>query len=186
MLITLLPDTLDQLLIEATPPRTAGLHLSQIIHSICASLEPNKYSGPINPLYTDPGFTFERVMETAWASRLVVWHPGEFECDGIACSPDGVRFDKGDARLVELKMTEMSTDGFPDAPKFRKWIWQMGSYCYVMDLAIAELHVLFLRGDYKKVRRDYRAVEIRWEPGETEKIWSMIRQHADEKGMRAA
>lgn len=184
MLYTPLPDTLDQLLVDAGPPRTPGLHLSTIIRSICASLEPGKYApGPVNPLYTEPGFTFERVMEHAWTTRRTdIVRPGEFERDGILCSPDGIEFEGGEGILSEIKFTDMSSEGFPLAPKFRKWVWQMGAYCYVLELGRARLYPFFARGDYKKARRQYLPIEIRWESGETERIWALLVGHAREKG----
>lgn len=182
MNIERLPDTLDQLLVEASPARTPGLHLSQIIRSLCQAAEPGKYAGPINPLYTDPGFTFERVLETAWANRHAgqIFRPGEFERDGILCSPDYV--DLATNELVESKMTEMSMVGCPTEPKFRKWLWQIGAYCHVLDLSVARLHVLWLRGNYKDVRRAYSVDRITWAPGETAKMWGLMTDHARRKG----
>lgn len=186
MIITKLPDTLDQLLLEASPVRTPGLHLSQIIRSICASLEPNKYQdGPVNPLYTDPGFTFERVLETAWSSRQAgeIVRPGEFEHDGILCSPDYIDFaDATCPVLVESKMTEMSMVDCPTAPKFRKWLWQIAAYCKVLNLHRARLHVLWLKGDYKAVRRAYEVFQIDWEQKELDHTWALLMNHAREKG----
>ena len=186
MQITKLPDTLDQLLLEASPPRTPGLHLSQIIRSILQSLEPAKYKdGPVDMLYADPGFTFERVLETAWSSRRAnLVRPGEIECDGIICSPDYLDFDGPDPEpvLVESKMTEMSMVGCPTDPKFRKWLWQIAGYCYALDVTKSRLHVLWMRGDYKEVRRAYEVFEIVWEQEELDRTWAMLVQHARDKG----
>lgn len=184
MIVSRLSDTLDQLLVDAGPPRTPGLHLSQIIRSICDAMEPGKYSGPINPLYTDPGFTFERVLETAWVNRHAgeIFRPGEIELDGVICSPDYIDLSVPDGELVESKMTEMSMKGCPTEGKFRKWLWQIGAYCHVCSLGQARLHVLWLRGDYAKVRRAYTVDRIVWEPGETERIWKLLTDHARQKG----
>jgi hypothetical protein len=184
MIINKLPDTLDQLVLEASPERTGGLHLSQIIRSILSELEPAKYGdGPINPLYTDPGFTFERVLEMAWSSRMAgLFRPGEFEEDGIACSPDYIDIQDDTVWLVESKMTEMSMVDCPHAPKFRKWLWQIAGYCYVLKTRHSRLHVLWLRGDYKKVRRAYEVYEIIWEQKELDDIWALLVKHAKGKG----
>jgi len=196
MIVNKLLDTLDDLLLEASPPRSPGLHLSTIIRSIMRDLEPKKYAdGPVNPLYTDPGFTFERVLEIAWASRHAgMFRPGEFEKDGIACSPDYIDLSGPDPVLIESKMTEMSmincecqertcalvhlTDS-----KFRKWLWQIAAYLHVMGMTKARLHALWMRGDYKKVRRDYGVWEITFEPAELEATWALLVNHAREKGM---
>lgn len=184
MIITRLPDSLDQLTLEAQPPRTPGLHLSQIIRSILQSVEPGKYpSGPVNTLYTDPGFTFERVLETAWASRQAgVFRPGEVTRDGIICSPDGIRCEGHDTILIESKMTEMSMVNCPTDPKFRKWIWQIGAYLSATYLNVAELHVLWLRGDYKKVRRAYTVDRIEFTEEEKDHTWALLVNHARSKG----
>jgi hypothetical protein len=185
MQITRLTDTLDQLVMEASPPRSPGLHLSTIIRSIMQSLEPSKYKdGPIDPLYTDPGFTWERVLECAWASRRAdVFRPGEFELDGIAVSPDYIEFDSdGESVLLESKMTEMSMIDCPTDPKFRKWLWQIAAYCHVLGITKSRLHVLWLRGDYRKVRRAYTVDEIVWTREELEQTWGMLVKHAQDKG----
>lgn len=182
--ITRLDDTLDQLLVEAGPPRTPGLHLSQIINSILQKLEPKKYGGPFNPLYTDPGFTFERVLETAWAARQTnIIRPGEVEKDGILCSPDGIDFTNPlQPELIESKMTEMSMVGCPTDPKFRKWLWQIAAYCHVLGVTSSRLHVLWLRGNYKEVRRAYTVDRIVWEPRELEETWGFLVDHARGQG----
>lgn len=184
MLVTKRPDTLDQLLLEATPSRSPGLHVSQIIRSICAALEPAKFpSGPVNPLYTDPGFTFERVLETAWASRQAgIFRPGEVEKDGVICSPDGIELRGPDVILIESKMTEMSMVNCPLDPKFRKWLWQIAAYCYVVGTTNARLHVLWLRGDYKKVRRAYEVFDITWDFDELVATWDLLITHARDRG----
>lgn len=186
MNITKRPDTLDQLLLEASPPRTPGLHLSQIIRSILQSLEPKKYpDGPVNSLYTDPGFTFERVLETAWASRHAgkIVRPGEFTHDGIIVSPDYIDFtDEAAPVLVESKMTEMSSVGCPLDPKFRKWLWQIAGYLKALELTRARLHVLWLKGDYRQVRRDYGCWDIEFTQEEIDHTWKLLTDHARAKG----
>lgn len=186
MLINELPDTLDDLALAASAGdvRSPGLHLSQIIRSIMRTMDPETYKeGPVNPLYTDPGFTFERVLEMAWSSRMAdLFRPGEFELDGITGSPDYVDFRSGNVVLVESKMTEMSMKGCPTETKFKKWLWQIAGYCKMLDTRYARLHVLFLRGDYKAVRRAYKVYEIEWTPAELDHTWAMLVQHARDKG----
>lgn len=186
MKVEKLNDTLDDLLLEASPARTPGLHLSQIIRSICQALEPKKYAdGPVNPLYTDPGFTFERVLETAWSSRHAgnIFRPGEFDHDGVLCSPDYIDLSTDpEGVLVESKMTEMSMVGCPTDPKFRKWLWQIAAYCHVLGLRKSRLHVLWLKGNYKEIRRAYEVFSIEWEDGEAAQTWAYLTNHARDKG----
>lgn len=185
MQIIIRPDTLDQLLVDASPARTPGLHFSAIIRSICRELEPKKYTdGPIDPLYTEVGFSFERILEMAFqARRLDIIRPGEFERDGVICSPDGVSWNTdGQPVLEEFKSTELGMPVDPadlaTNPKYKKWFWQMGGYCHVLDTPLACLRVLWLRGNYKEVRRAYSVYDIVWAPGETARIWDLCLRHA--------
>lgn len=178
-------ETLDRLLVEASPTRTPGLHFSAILRSICRELEPKKFTdGPVDPLWTEPGFSFERVLETAFqARRIDVIRPGEFERDGVICSPDGVSFDDdGGARLEEFKFTDLgmpaSTETLATESKYKKYFWQIGGYCHVLDTDRARLRVLWNRGDYKKIRRAYGVYDITWAPGETKRVWDMCLAHA--------
>lgn len=190
MTITPLPDSLDQLLVEASPARTPGLHLSQIIRSILQALEPGKYhDGPVDPLYTEPGFSFERVLETAFSARRIdIVRPGEVTCDGVICSPDGLSFDDdGTVWLEEFKCTEIGMPAKPELlaseGKYLKYLWQIASYCHALNTRHSRLRVLWLRGDYKKVRRAYSVYEIVWDEGETERIWQeVIVKHARARG----
>lgn len=178
-------ETLDRLCVEASPVRTPGLHFSGILRSICQELEPKKFTnGPVDPLWTEPGFSFERVLETAFQARRVdIIRPGEFECDEVICSPDGVSFDDdGGARLEEFKFTDLgmpaNTLALATEPKYKKYFWQIGGYCYVLGTNRARLRVLWNRGDYKKIRRAYKVYDIEWTAGETERIWTMCLDHA--------
>lgn len=185
MQITRLPDTLDDLLVDAGPVRTPGLHLSQIIRSILQSLEPAKYkNGPINTLYTEPGFVFERVLETHFqARRIDIFRPEEIEVDGIIMSPDGILIDEyGELWLEEFKSTDMNMVGCPTDPKFRKWIWQIGAYCKACGTTKAHLRVMWWRGNYKEVRRAYTVDAIEFDQDEIEKIWTLLVDHARQKG----
>jgi hypothetical protein len=188
MHVTELPDTLDQLVMQSQPPRTPGLHLSDVIKSILRVTEPGKYRAydnqPIDMTYCDPGFTWERALENAWMARMdagELFRPPEFELDGILMSPDYI--DLTIDELVECKMTEMNMDGFPNETKFRKWIWQTGAYSHACHLKSVRFHVLWLRGDYKKVRRAYKVYRITWEEGETARIWKMLVDHARQVGL---
>lgn len=178
-------ETLDRLLVDASPARTPGLHLSAIIRSICRELEPKKYTdGPINPLYTEIGFSFERILEIAFqARRTDILRPGEFERDDVWCSPDGVSWDDlAGPVLEEFKSTELGmprdTEDLISNRKYRKWFWQMGAYGHVLGTDHACLRVLWLRGDYKAVRRAYQVYDIHWSPGETARIWENLLGHA--------
>lgn len=183
MVITAQADTIESLAFEAAPPRTPGLHLSQIIQSLCRKLDPKRYAAgqdlPWNRF--ECGFTFERVLEMAFASRRAgIFRPGEIELDGIIMSPDGI--DPDGWVLEEYKLTWMSSTDAPEAAKFWKWIVQMQAYCYALGTCRARLRVLFLNGDYKTCAPDYRVWEFQFTDAELHSTWKMLLSEARAEG----
>lgn len=181
----LLPETIDQLAFEAGPERTPGLHLSDILTDIARDLDPRRYKdGPLDMVKIESGFTFERVLETAFLSRRVdIVRPGEIEEDGILMSPDGIDMSEPDWVLEEFKFTWMSDRDAPHAQKFAKWLWQMKSYCRALRILRARLRALFANGDYRGSGPTYKVWEFRFTPEELDENWRMVIGHARMKGM---
>lgn len=186
MRITEVPNfDVTQLGFAPGPPRTPGLHLSDIINSILKSLDPKKYdSGIVYPNeYRETGFAFERVLEEAFlARRIDIVRPGEFELGGIIGSPDGIDVD--DWRLREFKCTWKSMREAPTHRKFWNYIVQMKAYCRMVGTDRARLDVLFINGDYSDgFVPTSRAWELEFTPRELEENWIMLVNHARAKGM---
>lgn len=186
-----LPDTIESLTFEAGPPRTPGLHVSEVIQSMLRDLDGKRYGSDDTDqdkarraIYFEEGFAFERVMEQAFAARRIdILRPGELEMDGILLSPDGVSLDDG--ADDEIKYTRKSMPDTPLGPKFWGWMTQFKAYCRALETDRVRVRGLFVNGDYKHGKvPDYRAWEIRFTKQEIEQNWGAILRHAEEKGMR--
>lgn len=185
MQIAALDESIETLTFEASPHRTPGLHLSQIIKSICIEMDPKRFKHQDGPLPWDrfeAGFSFERVLEMAFQSRRDgIFRPGEIERDGIICSPDGI--DPTDWRLEEFKFTWMSSYDAPEHAKFRHWLWQMQAYCYVLGTTRSRLRAFFVNGNYRGHQPEYRVWNIDFTEEELDQNWRMLKKHARDKGL---
>lgn len=192
-------ETIEQLVFEASPERTPGLHVSQIIKSICVELDPKRFSQENERLpweRFETGFTFERVLEMAiQARRANIFRPGEIEKDGIIMSPDGIDLDStaflfntifipgwDDCVLEEYKFTWMSSNEAPTASKFLHWFWQMKAYCYALQTLRARLRVMFVNGDYRGSGPQYRVWDVLFTEAELIDNWQMLLGQARAKG----
>jgi hypothetical protein len=192
-------ETIESLVFEAAPQRTPGLHVSQIIKSICIDIDPKRFTQENERLpweRFESGFTFERVLEVALQSRRAdIFRPGEVEKDGIILSPDGIdaagdEFSFAatwvpgyvDWVLEEYKFTWMSSREAPDAAKFIHWFWQMKAYCYALETLRARLRVLFVNGDYQGSGPQYKVWDIQFTERELIENWNMLLGQARAKG----
>lgn len=185
MKVIALPDTIDTLTFEASPPRSEGLHLSTVIKSLCVDLDPKRFaqSGDLPWKKFNTGFAFERVLEHAFqARRTGIFRPDEVVKDGIAMSPDGI--DPDGWWLEEFKSTWMSDFDCPEHEKFRHWIWQIKAYALALDMNKARLRVLFINGDYRGgYEPSYKVWELHFTDEELQENWRMLLHHAKQKGM---
>ncbi len=170
---------------EPGPPRSPGLHLSEITQSILRDLDPEKYgSGKVYPNdYREVGFAFEKILEDAFLSRRIdIVRPGEFVKHGIAMSPDGIDLDQW--RLREFKATWKSMRNAPTDKKFWQYLVQMKAYCHAIETNRSRLDVLFINGDYRDgFVPTSRAWEFEFTARELEENWTMILNHARAKGL---
>jgi hypothetical protein len=205
MHITQLPDTIDSLAFESGPPRSPGLHFSDIRESILKDITPKKRAkrftrsespeatneqrgegesdarGPLFHNYIQGGFTFEHALERSLVERRAgIFRPGEIVKDGIAMSPDGICID--DWTLEEFKFTWKSSNGAPEDPKFWGWIIQMKAYCHALEINRARLRAFFVNGDYKAKTPEYKVWQFVFTDEELHENWQMIVQHAKQKG----
>lgn len=175
MQITPLPDTIENLVFQAGPDRSSGLHLSQIIQSLLIDLDSKRYGterGPQFHNYIQAGFSFEWFLEYAFAQRQAnIIRPGEIVKDGIAMSPDGIDLDG--TTLLEYKFTWKSSTGCPDDAKFWAWKIQMMGYCWALGINKARLHAFFVNGDYKTKEPAYHVWELEFSPMEMAANWAM-------------
>lgn len=175
------------------PPRSAGLHLSDIYKDLEETLgkkyremgEEQRHS------YFSIGYLFEHVVGLALGLALAdatTVRPGEFNRDGITGSPDLVDLSNPDRWVVvETKATYLSYNKMGDDAKglggeFWAWKVQMAGYCYMVGTTDVRLKVVFLCGDYRPPRPLFRQWNITFSERELAENWSMIKSHARKRG----
>jgi hypothetical protein len=186
VIVTLCPDqTIRELVFEASPERTPGLHLSDILTPMARDIAPKRYdeSKPMDWNRVETGFAFERVLEMAFmARRAEIFRPGEVVKDGIIMSPDGI--DPDGWVLEEFKATWMSDFDAPTHPKFVKWFWQIKSYALALETTRARLRGLFINGNYREgFSPVYHVWDLQFTERELEENWQMILNNARSKGL---
>ena len=167
MNVTLVP--LDLVLPEPLQPRSVGVHVSSLIRCIATE------TGILRPEWaedlslrdvrtiTDPTVILRMSLGLAWEEWYlrqlphVVDHPGEMQVDGIYMTHDGESLDlvaseRGPSHRIlavhEVKLTYKSTKTVGDLSSQWMWIAQMKAYCKGLGTMRANLHVLFVCGDY--------------------------------------
>lgn len=181
MIVTPRDENIEQLVFEAGPTRSPGLHLSTIIQSLLLHLDPKRYGQSsdtgLKHNYFQLGFTFEAFLEASFAARRVgIVRPGEVHKDGIAMSPDGISLD--DWVLEEFKCTWKTSRGAPDDARFWGWIVQMKAYCLALDMNRSRLRAFFINGDYKTYQPEYRVWDFEFTDTELQENWAMVVGHA--------
>lgn len=199
--------TSEQLDIEipaSKTPRSQGVHVSSIIRCIATErgvLKPEwaeeiaelslsdqrTIKDPVAKLRICMGLAFEE-----WyipQLKGVKDHPGEFKVDDVYLSPDGeslsVIFTQGKVnrrlKVIEVKVTykSLNTVGNLDlTPKNFMWLSQMMSYCKARNTLEADLHVLFVCGDYQKpITPQLWVYHVIFTPEEIEENWSLMRDY---------
>jgi hypothetical protein len=175
-------------------PRSPGLHLSQIYHSLEEELSADtaKRRGNI-PLakleeYRAGGFVWEHVMQMAMANALASeeWQrPGEFTLDGIIGSPDliGVRdWVVGETKFTWKSSRHLETMEQGTGPL---WVWlvQMKGYCRMIGTQHARLFAYFVNGNYKDgYKPELHVLDFTFSIMELNENWNMIKAHARKKG----
>lgn len=150
MIITPLPHDLD-LLAGSGEGRSPGVHASDIYNKLYQQLEPTRFvegSKP-NALKMAMGLAWEQYFEALLVRQgYKVFRPGELmSAEGIAYSPDGL-LENGIDRIIEYKLTYMSSRQDITHPKFAKWLTQVMFYADCLDLRFARFYVLHVNGDY--------------------------------------
>jgi len=161
-----------------TPPvhRTHGIHLSDVIRAMAVELFGLKRKGEPDLLQFEKGFVWERVLSHAFGEGIAQ-RPGELECDGIWCSPDGITVgEDGEFVVEEYKCTTVSSRKSPEDV----WVWKMQvmGYCYVVGADAAVFRVFYLMGDYKNLKPEYKVWRCEFTQAELADAWASIVAHA--------
>ena len=162
--------------------RSPGVHLSDIIGDMARELfnMGQRVDAP-DLLQFEKGFVWERVLSRAFGDGLAE-RVGEIECDGIACSPDGISVG-GDGTVVveEYKCTSMSSNKTPE--DIWRWKMQAAGYCHVVGTTVAIFRVFNIQGDYKNFGPTYNVWRLEFTEAEVEDHWQSIVAHARHMGV---
>ena len=168
---------------SAAIERSPGPHLMDIVKDMARELfaAGNKYVDAPDLLQFEKGYVWERVLSRAFGDGLAE-RVGEIECDGIACSPDGVSVD-GDGNLVveEYKCTAMSSNKTPE--DIWRWKMQAAGYCHAVGATVAIFRVFNIQGDYKNFMPTYNVWRLEFTEAEVEDTWQSITAHARHMGV---
>ena len=155
--------------------RSPGLHVSQIYGDLEDILfAPRKTN---NPLWAQTGFIWEILLELAFKQALGI-RPEEIHLDGIACSPDGIKWEDG--YIEEYKLTWKSSKK-PIESRW-KWMTQAKAYCKVTGLNTVRFRVFYVNGDYSYEGPEYQEAIIVFTQEEIDNNWEMLKSHAKSKG----
>ena len=167
--------------------RSAGLHLTPIIHDLEQSIKPRDEWCTQEELafFGAGGFLWERVFAKCHAEAIAtgdIVRPGEFELDGIIGSPDLIRI--SDWTLIETKHPWKSVTKFDNHFDKFFWAWTVQIACYLKMIGsnTAELHAFFVCGDWRPPIPQVRSVRMEFTDQELDEYWSMILRHAHRKG----
>jgi hypothetical protein len=177
------------------PPRTPGLHLSQILRAMGEQTGIFKDYDDLNDLTvtTDPllvgtsGPLMRCVMGYAWENWLssnvlknANFHPGEFILDGIIGTPDCIEESVEWLTLHEIKWTFKSS-----AHVFSHhlmWLYQGACYLKMVsthyqtpiDQCRLIYHPCYVKGNYRGIDTEYRPVEVRMTENEVNGVWEVV------------
>ncbi|KKN52296.1 hypothetical protein LCGC14_0613910 [marine sediment metagenome] len=179
-------ELLDQPFIPKTgsgEDRTMGggvIHLTDVIYSLEKAMgwEYRGHWGEAQ-LTMNLGFVWEDVLEETLKERECV-RPGEVWKDDIVGSPDGMEPDpRGEAGLIltELKFTWKSSRQLP-VDNWR-YMTQVKSYCFMMDLNIVIMRIIHIMGNYKGGGPEYKVYRIVFTDAELRENWNMILKQRD-------
>jgi hypothetical protein len=181
-------------LLNYGPPRTPGLHLSQILRAMAVHTQVFKDDAvDLNTLMSDPlsvgksGTLMRIIMGYAWEEWLAKnvlknarFHPGEFILDGIIGTPDGLEEDEQWLTIHETKWTFKSSVG--PFSKHLYWLYQGACYLKMVSAAMGApisqcrliYHPCYVKGNYRGIDTEYRPVEVRLEEREVDGVWEEV------------
>lgn len=156
-----------------TPPRTPGIHVSDVLRDLLVEIGRYERDAVFNDVRGDLGFAWEDVLSAQLAGRML--SPAfedrlpmlEYDRDGVYGSPDGVLvatatiypFERdvvssptvyaGELFVEETKATWMSSTHSLDSPKLLPWVLQGQTYCCLVGCTLLRIRAFFVNGNYK-------------------------------------
>lgn len=179
------------------PPRSHGIHVSEIIRDILnraiipgqrrpeMELTPEEKRRMGN--YAAIGWVWEELVRMAmlemegglWGDMKRYVRAGEIERDGIIGTPDWV--DTKDEAVIEFKATWRSSRR-PIETDFWHWWVQIKAYCWMLGTNDATLVAFFVNGDYRDSGPQIRMWKAGFKTEELKDNWKMLYNHASRKG----
>lgn len=166
-----------------TLARSPGVHLTTVIRDMAKTAGIGKDSGFDEEdldWFAAGGHMWERIWDRVHQESIdkgLYVSPGEFICDGIACTPD--RIDLTRPAIIETKCRWKSATKFSNLEKeFWAELMQVKSYCYVTGINEADLVVFFIAGDWRPPIPCVRASNLVFSDLELQESWSQIVAHA--------
>jgi hypothetical protein len=160
--------------------RSAGLHVSDVIHELCIRLEI--FSGNVEAQPNNSWMQLGCALEDALVRRFEEHYPGkytrvgELELDGLYGTPDLVNVE--DWADEEIKLAWMSSNQPVDGKKMWRYWVQIKAYCKMIESNLGRLHVCHVNGDWKGQGPVYRVWEQQFTNGELNENWAMLQTHA--------
>lgn len=143
--------------------------------------------------FTPRSTRFRLALGLAWEDYIatvypeIQYHPGEFEKDGIMGSPDGLEEagpghgwrKEGELLIDEFKLTWLSARWRLSERTNRIRMWQVLSYCALLEIREVNLWVGYLNGDYNRegpmvFAPDPVVYELSFTQKEVDANWRMV------------
>lgn len=200
-MIVIAEEIQDLPLFDNSATRSPGLHVSAIIRCIAiergiltlddledlslVDVRDMSNIGILAQLRIHMGMAWDLYYLTLLPE--ITSHPGELEVDGVFMTPDGetisiIKVDRRPTyvmRVVEVKCTYKSTKTVGDLRSQFMWLAQVKSYCNGYKTRYADLHVLFVCGNYKfPIRPMLIIYHIEFTQEEIDDNWSLLTDYA--------
>jgi hypothetical protein len=203
MIVTPIPVHLE--LPPSLSPRSEGIHVSSLIRCIATEtgiLKPEwaeevslsdvrTITDPIAVLRISIGLAWEQFyIGQILEKEGIIDHPGEMECDGVYLTHDAESLSviitggkKIHAVVIhEIKATYKSTKTVGDLRDQWMWMAQVKSYCKAAGTRFAQMHVLFLCGDYTyPIKPILCRWSIEFSEEEIEENWTLLTDYRDHR-----
>jgi hypothetical protein len=153
--------------------------------------DKREITDPVAILRICIGLAWEEYYLGMFLKGKVMKHPAERCVDGIHMSPDGVSKEWLErenvphpgvmiTRVHEVKATYKSINTVGDLSREWLWLTQVKAYCKGMKTTHANLHVLFICGDYKMpIRPMVKEWTLEFTQHEIDENWAMLREYRD-------
>lgn len=203
MIVTPIPVHLE--LPPSLSPRSEGIHVSSIIRAIATEtgilkpewaeevslIDARAITDPVAVLRISIGLAWEEwYLPRMLEKEGVIDHPGEMYCDGIYLTHDGESLDtviitgkKQHVLIIhEIKATYKSVKTVGDLRDQWMWMAQVKAYCKAAGTRFAQMHVLFLCGDYTyPIKPMLCRWSIEFSAEEISENWTLLTDYRDHR-----